>query len=236
MGLGKTVELLACIFVHRKPGSGNEILLNNALEAAQGQRSNLKRLKRDHVECICGAVSESSQYKGLWVQCDVCDAWQHADCVGYSPKEDTSKSKGNSNGQGSKKNPMENSKKQRGKENKANIVMMDGEHICQLCFELIQATDAPAATGATLIVCPAPILPQWHAEIIRYNPYSCFTVLQHLQVVEPSIIMLEWLLCHILLCILLIEILITYKLSTISRLGLVSIYFLHSFYIDLRCL
>lgn len=87
MGLGKTVELLACIFAHRKPASESGILLNNALQAAQGQKVNLKRLKRDHVECICGAVSESPRYKGLWVQCDVCDAWQHADCVGYSPTE-----------------------------------------------------------------------------------------------------------------------------------------------------
>ncbi|XP_019079923.1 uncharacterized protein LOC100248506 isoform X2 [Vitis vinifera] len=173
MGLGKTVELLACIFAHRKPASESGILLNNALQAAQGQKINLKRLKRDHVECICGAVSESPRYKGLWVQCDVCDAWQHADCVGYSPTAKTTKSKENSNGQVFKKNPLENSKKQTGKKNKTNIVLMDGEHICQLCLELIQATDSPAATGATLIVCPAPILPQWHAEIIRHtNPGS----------------------------------------------------------------
>ena len=173
MGLGKTVELLACIFAHRKPGSESDSLLNNALQAIQGQRGNPKRLKRDHVECICGAVSESPRYKGIWVQCDVCDAWQHADCVGYSPTEKTSKSRGDSNkskGDSNKSKGDSNGqgcKKQRGKKNKTNIVMMDGEHICQLCLELIQATDAPAATGATLIVCPGPILPQWHAEIIR---------------------------------------------------------------------
>jgi len=32
-------------------------------------------------------VSESSACKGLWVKCDICDAWQHADCVGYTAKE-----------------------------------------------------------------------------------------------------------------------------------------------------
>lgn len=209
MGLGKTVELLACIFAHRKPASESGILLNNALQAAQGQKVNLKRLKRDHVECICGAVSESPRYKGLWVQCDVCDAWQHADCVGYSPTEKTTKSKENSNGQVFKKNPLENSKKQTGKKNKTDIVLMDGEHICQLCLELIQATDSPAATGATLIVCPAPILPQWHAEIIRYNLYPCFTVLVHLQMVAPLWSMLEWLvLSYWLLYMPFIEILI----------------------------
>lgn len=46
----------------------------------EGQKNSLKRLKRERVECICGSVSESIRYKGLWVQCDACDAWQHADC------------------------------------------------------------------------------------------------------------------------------------------------------------
>lgn len=79
MGLGKTVELLACIFTHQVASSfiGN---FTSEFLCDEGQKNSLKRLKRERVECICGSVSESIRYKGLWVQCDACDAWQHADC------------------------------------------------------------------------------------------------------------------------------------------------------------
>ncbi|KAJ7965163.1 E3 ubiquitin-protein ligase SHPRH [Quillaja saponaria] len=153
MGLGKTVELLACIFVHRKPESEGGILLDSALQNNGDQQNYLKRLRRERVECTCGAVSESIRYKGLWVQCDICDAWQHADCVGYSPKGKSLKSK-----QGFESRKY-----------KTTIAMRDGEYVCQMCSELIQATESPIASGATLIVCPAPILPQWHTEIIRHT-------------------------------------------------------------------
>lgn len=166
MGLGKTVELLTCIFAHRKTASEDSIFVETELQATRDLKMNLKRLKRERVECICGSVSESHKYKGLWVQCDMCDAWQHADCVGYSSKGKTVKSKEVSDGRGK----MSAAKIQNHTQKKkaTTIVVRDGEHICRLCTELIQATDSPIATGATLIVCPAPILPQWHDEIVQY--------------------------------------------------------------------
>ncbi|KAL2317565.1 hypothetical protein Fmac_031441 [Flemingia macrophylla] len=153
MGLGKTVELLACIFSHRRSASGSDIFIDLEPQINGDQEVTLKRLKRDRVECICGTVSESLKYEGLWVQCDICDAWQHADCVGYSPKGKSLKSK-----QGCQS-----------KAYKTTIAVRDGEYVCQMCSELIQATESPIASGATLIVCPAPILPQWHDEIIRHT-------------------------------------------------------------------
>ncbi|KAH9767582.1 RING-finger DEAD-like helicase PHD and SNF2 domain-containing protein [Citrus sinensis] len=156
MGLGKTVELLACIFAHRKPASDDSIFIDTAVQVTDDQKVNLRRLKRERVECICGAVSESRKYKGLWVQCDICDAWQHANCVGYSPR-------------GKKRRSTFKLKKHTRKKDMTNIVVRDGEHICQWCDELIEATDSPVATGATLIVCPAPILAQWDAEITRHT-------------------------------------------------------------------
>ncbi|XP_058747815.1 uncharacterized protein LOC131620688 [Vicia villosa] len=153
MGLGKTVELLACIFAHRRSANGSDTLIDSVPQVNGNEKVSLKRLKRDRVECICGAVSESLQYEGLWVQCDTCDAWQHADCVGYSPKGKSVKSK-----QG-----LES------KTHKTTIVLRNGKYVCQMCSELIQATESPIASGATLIVCPAPILPQWHDEIIRHT-------------------------------------------------------------------
>ncbi|XP_043816929.1 uncharacterized protein LOC110625034 isoform X2 [Manihot esculenta] len=155
MGLGKTVELLACIFAHRKSACEDGIFVDNAWQGTGDHKVNIRRLKIERVECICGAVSESYRYRGLWVQCDICDAWQHADCVGYSAK-------------GKKKRSTIEVEKHR-KKTTISFVERDGDHICQMCSELIQATDSPIATGATIIICPAPILPQWHAEIARHT-------------------------------------------------------------------
>lgn len=153
MGLGKTVELLACIFAHRRSAYGNDILIDSVPQVNCDKKVALKRLKKERVECACGAVSESLKYQGLWVQCDICDAWQHADCVGYSPKGKSLKSK----------------KGLESKTYKTTIAERNGEYVCLMCSELLQATEPPIASGATLIVCPAPILPQWNDEIIRHT-------------------------------------------------------------------
>ncbi|KAL8135332.1 hypothetical protein AgCh_010118 [Apium graveolens] len=148
MGLGKTVEVLACIFAHRKSTLEDDHVTNDIMQVSGDQNINIKRIKKERVECVCGAVSDSSKYEGLWVQCDICDAWQHADCVGYLTDrlQDLNKSKGHS-----------------------EIVVEDEAHVCRMCSELLLAAVSPIATGATLIVCPAPILPQWHSEIIRHT-------------------------------------------------------------------
>ncbi|KAL3521327.1 hypothetical protein ACH5RR_019476 [Cinchona calisaya] len=169
MGLGKTVELLACVFAHRMPSSKILGLPHGEMQAGGQKTSNLKRLKRERVECICGALTESIRYKGLWVQCDVCDAWQHANCVGFSAKGRMPLSSNASEEQGSIKSSTGNTQKHNRTKNNTKIVVMEGVHICSLCSELIQATESPVATGATLIVCPTPILSQWHAEIIRHT-------------------------------------------------------------------
>lgn len=179
MGLGKTVELLACIFAHRKPPSDEDFLSDNPEKLG----NLIKRRKMERVECICGAASESSKYKGLWVQCDLCDAWQHADCVGYTPKKplvsteaDVTKESENLTDleKKSKKNSSNKSKNSRKKNNKSQIMENDEKYICTLCSELVEAAKIKIYTGATLIVCPTPILVQWQSEIIRYGLLSEF--------------------------------------------------------------
>lgn len=167
MGLGKTVEVLACIFAHQKSVSEVDHLADDVLQDSKDKRNNIRRMKRERVECVCGDVSESSMYEGLWVQCDICDAWQHADCVGYSLTDNNLKSKGLKE-KGSTKNQTCGSQKIKRSKTTTNVEVTDGAYICQICSELIQAVDSPIATGATLIVCPAPILPQWYSEIVRY--------------------------------------------------------------------
>ncbi|KAL8247869.1 hypothetical protein R6Q59_009085 [Mikania micrantha] len=160
MGLGKTVELLACIFAHRKLDS-----LADDIKGNGEQKPKIKRAKRDRIECVCGAVSESSRYRGLWVQCDVCDAWQHADCVGYQYNRTNSEINEDSDSDADLNGDTRKRKSYRG----SQIVICDETHICPLCSELIKATDSPVATGATLVVCPASILSQWHAEINHHT-------------------------------------------------------------------
>lgn len=84
MGLGKTVELLACILAHR----ASDEMTMKVMEKVNHVRERLKRFKYDRVECICGATQEDDFYEGPWVQCDHCDAWQHALCVGYATPKD----------------------------------------------------------------------------------------------------------------------------------------------------
>ncbi|KAG0629280.1 hypothetical protein M758_1G090600, partial [Ceratodon purpureus] len=84
MGLGKTVEVLACILAHR----ASKELTSKVMDSANRARERVMKYKRDRVECSCGATEEDDFYKGSWVQCDHCDAWQHALCVGYATPVD----------------------------------------------------------------------------------------------------------------------------------------------------
>ncbi|CAA0836655.1 Unknown protein [Striga hermonthica] len=164
MGLGKTIELLCCVFAHRMPSS--EVASGfEAMEVERTQKVNLKRLKRERVECICGAVTDSYRYGGLWVQCDFCDAWQHADCVGYSLERKTPKL----GGETCEEHSVGNSRKNKRRKTDSEVIEMNDDYICQTCSELFQATESPIAAGGTLIVCPTPILLQWHAEILRHT-------------------------------------------------------------------
>ncbi|PIN24826.1 DEAD box-containing helicase-like transcription factor/DNA repair protein [Handroanthus impetiginosus] len=169
MGLGKTIELLSCIFAHRMPSSEVPDGSYKAMQVEKSQMNNLKRLKKERVECLCGAVTESYKYKGLWVQCDICDAWQHADCVGYSVKRKTLRSEEVARREKFEEHSIGNSRKRKKRRNDTKVLEMDGEYICQTCLELIQVTESPIGAGATLIVCPTPILLQWHAEILRHT-------------------------------------------------------------------
>ncbi|KAL0556995.1 hypothetical protein IC582_005513 [Cucumis melo] len=181
MGLGKTIELLACILSHQmsvfEGGKGFDVEVRQLVE---DQRTEFKRLKRERVECLCGAVSENYRYKGLWVQCDICDAWQHADCVGYSPKGRIVKPVDTEDG---------NSRREkRNNKNTLNVIVRAEEHVCTPCLELMQATDSPMATGATLIVCPAPILFQWQAEILRHTRPGSIKLLVYEGVRDTSLL------------------------------------------------
>lgn len=162
MGLGKTVELLACILAHPQRSDQSDIV-HDKVNLAENGHPSLKKRKRERVDCVCGAVTESYKYTGLWVQCDVCDAWQHADCVGFEKN-------GKSDFEVEIRNRKVTRKKRKGlvMEDGAGAIEIEENFVCQTCSELIQISDCAMVSRATLIVCPAPILQQWQSEIDRH--------------------------------------------------------------------
>lgn len=104
MGLGKTVEVLACILLHQKPESHQAddlktfITLNKASSSdapsSVGDEEDIcyfsSRVKqKKYFECICG--SEEGSYgcdraNNMKIQCEKCGVWQHAECVKYDPE------------------------------------------------------------------------------------------------------------------------------------------------------
>ncbi|CAL8467045.1 g6581 [Coccomyxa elongata] len=84
MGMGKTVELLACILAHRFSGPA---------VPAELERDAV-RPKHERIDCMClvqqDTPSDEGDYTGLWVQCDECQAWLHGPCVGLkkAPKRE----------------------------------------------------------------------------------------------------------------------------------------------------
>ena len=109
-GMGKTVELLACILAHRfqgpclvpdlyvrlspaselrahaVPTSGGVCACTTYAKVLHTPGLTLLPLfsqevpKRERIECVCGFTG-SEEGKGLWVQCDGCLAWLHGTCV-----------------------------------------------------------------------------------------------------------------------------------------------------------
>ena len=73
MGLGKTVELLACLIAHRFTGPQSPAKQQAGQESIE---------VRERVDCVCGVQAEDDE-GGLWIQCESCLAWQHGGCVGF---------------------------------------------------------------------------------------------------------------------------------------------------------
>ncbi|KAH9308738.1 hypothetical protein KI387_036649 [Taxus chinensis] len=178
MGLGKTVELLACILAHPQRSAQPGFIAQKKNTRQNGTCTPLKRPKIERVECVCGAVTESYKYIGLWVQCDVCDAWQHGDCVGFRKDGQGGAERRDEKHFDSKHafwSFISSSRKVCSKRRKisavkeaANVKEIGEKFICNTCSELLQITGTEVVSGATLIVCPAPILQQWQTEISRH--------------------------------------------------------------------
>ncbi|XP_057849243.2 uncharacterized protein LOC131060147 isoform X2 [Cryptomeria japonica] len=179
MGLGKTVELLACILAHPQTSAQSNTIARKTHTRQNGICIPLKRPKLERVECVCGSVTESHKYTGFWVQCDVCDAWQHRDCVGF---RDNGEARANRRDVelsdstqkfwsfvSSSRNMSSKRRKASVVKDAADVIEIEEKFICKTCSELLQIAGSEVVSGATLIVCPEPILQQWQTEISRHT-------------------------------------------------------------------
>lgn len=73
MGLGKTVEMLALILVHK----GTE-------EESRSSQDSEEAAFHVQIRCLCGNNTESSPGDMGMVQCERCWNWQHIYCCGFS--------------------------------------------------------------------------------------------------------------------------------------------------------
>jgi E3 ubiquitin-protein ligase SHPRH len=189
MGLGKTVELLACILANGYNSTSTPSPVETARRLLEDK---LARRKRERVDCACGATEEDENYTFSWVQCDICDAWQHGICVGYASLTEVKEQRNRANAKSGKRLSIVDSKEGDGDEKlngvkRRKIKKGSGgfrEHInwkkgdsfvCGACAELIGGVKVIGDCGATLVVCPTPILQQWQDEILR-SAYNIFPI------------------------------------------------------------
>ena len=172
MGLGKTVELLACIMSNSYKSLNSEPD-QDAEKATKELEEKLKKRKQERIDCPCGACDKES-YDGIWVQCDCCDVWQHASCVGFGMEFEYVKNFEReiyTKGRKSKlHSAREKSKRvaERMTSTRELRHSVNEDYVCGSCSRLIGSVEVQGISRATLIVCPPSILRQWEEEISRY--------------------------------------------------------------------
>ena len=81
MGLGKTIETLACIMSHPNTSVEQEQLdFSRSLDSTLRSEEELEQETR--IRCYCGPADKPNRQER--VQCEQCSFWQHASCVSWS--------------------------------------------------------------------------------------------------------------------------------------------------------
>jgi len=154
MGLGKTVELLACILSNPYSGRSKDIHnsndTNNDFEVPMHNHDNY--IHSDLI-CFCGD-NNMNKHSLSWVVCCKCGeaGAMHGMCAGYSTEEEL----------------IADTKQQRNNKKAPRIC---SEQHCPTCkFNDAQSSkDNLIHSRATLIVTPASILGQWEREIQKHT-------------------------------------------------------------------
>ena len=165
MGLGKSVEVLACILANPSASAltdRNEVEADDIFSSSHDtigvighQSASARRTEKPpslHNEiCICG---RSSLYTGClsWVVCEACAGVMHGRCAGFESDEDLlAKTKEGQSGTGVRESQKEH---------------------CPSCVAASIAENPSTAiieSRATLIVTPPAILTQWQREVSRHT-------------------------------------------------------------------
>ena len=155
------------------------------------------------VGCVCGNTDDD--YEGMWLACDECHEWSHARCVGYTKADETRhRKKAEAAVQKSIEARAAFDAAEEGAEGADTAVhdVDDGEHrlkglkmeadkataeaeaashappfLCGRCVATRAGEVVSGPCGATLVVCPAPILPQWRRELMRHAKPGAVKVL-----------------------------------------------------------
>lgn len=97
------------------------------------------------VRCPCGARESDPTFNGLWVECEKCETWMHARCVGLC----TNASR--------EQRLMKMSQEER-------EFALSG-FTCGRCIAEHASATVDETCGATLVVCPSAIIQQWRDEV-----------------------------------------------------------------------
>ena len=156
------------------------------------------------VGCVCGNTDDD--YEGMWLACDECHEWSHARCVGYTKADETRhRKKAEAAVQKSIEARAAFDAAEEGAEGAdtaVHDVEDEGEHrlkglkmeadkataeaeaashappfLCGRCVATRAGEVVSGPCGATLVVCPAPILPQWRRELMRHAKPGAVKVL-----------------------------------------------------------
>ncbi|MCO5578792.1 hypothetical protein L7F22_032638 [Adiantum nelumboides] len=182
MGLGKTVELLACIMTNFDKALASQ-RYEAAVRASKELDVKLIKRKRERIACTCGA--EDDDEDGIWVQCDICDVWQHASCVGFGTEYQSIDFFEHQVGLRKRQSKLaKNSSAKRRKiaaeksiSRKQERHTLSEDYVCGTCARLIGSVEVEGVSNATLIVCPSSILGQWQEEIARHTEKGALKVI-----------------------------------------------------------
>jgi len=154
MGLGKTVEVLACILSNRSPTVDSDKLSmtdgKNTPDEIPRTFCNYQLDTRDYL-CFCGGNSCNTSSLS-WVLCDECNDPMHGQCAGFSDQEEL----------------LKHTWQIPGLKSMTNVRLCENKR-CPICVAAKHALPGKLIDScATLIVTPPSILSQWEREIKRH--------------------------------------------------------------------
>ena len=178
-----------------------DVAVKREASPASAAEKDSKDSKDEVVNCACGATD--ADYEGMWLACDDCGGWSHARCVGYTKTDERRHFRRVAAAREAADDARDAARRFAADARAADARADESEDVVRDSFEraaeeaekaAIEAESTPPFScgacvarkagetfsgpcGATLVVCPAPILPQWRSEIARHAKPGALRVL-----------------------------------------------------------